>query len=274
MTTNTNREPKFLVVGNVMEETVTTEDGRTRQQVGGVGGIMARELARAEANVTLLAPVTPTQQERLNEALTTLGLTAILADGRPPAIREGTARISVRNGEPTATKGHFPVPGSIAQEIRDIRKDYDMVLCSLYLDVNDLSALAGTGGNIIANATTKGMVPRLGRMRGITAATMNQAELQALARRMRFDPDDNPAQKMGISRIFVTEGANGRTDFWMNGNRRHLPAIRVPTGADFIGAGDALTAGYAFAIANGLSTDQTMDKFLEKLLDYNAASYQ
>ena len=274
MTATPHREPKFLVIGNVMEETVTREDGRTRQQVGGVGGIMARELARAEANVTLLAPVTPTQQERLNEALTALGVTAVLADGRPPAIREGIARISVRNGEPTATKGHFPVPGSIAQEIRGMRKDYDMVLCSLYLDVNDLSELAGTGGNIIANATTRGMVPRLGRMRGITAATMNQGELQALARRIRFNPDDNPAQKMGISRVFVTHGANGRTDFWMNGNRRHLPAIKVPTGTDFIGAGDALTAGYAFGMANGLSTDQTMDNFLGKLLDYNAGSYQ
>ena len=40
-----DKKPRFLVVGNMVDEQVQREDGRTRHHIGGVGGIMARNWA-------------------------------------------------------------------------------------------------------------------------------------------------------------------------------------------------------------------------------------
>lgn len=257
-----------------MQETVTREDRRSRRQIGGVGGIMARELGRAGADVTLLAPVITSQKREMATLLEEHGVKPMLVERFPQHTRRAEADIQVKAGEPFSTKGYFAKPPSMADEIRNCRESFEYALAALYIEPDDLSLLARLGGNLVANATTKGMAPRLARMRGITAATMNHQEHAAAARQLHFGIDENPAVRLGISRVFVTRGPKGRTDYWMNGNERHLPAIKAPQGADFIGAGDSLTAGYAYAIANALATDETMDQFLADLLRYNADSYQ
>lgn len=257
-----------------MQETVTREDGRSRQQLGGVGGIMARELGRAGANVTLMAPVIEAQRAEMAELVREHSITPQLAGGMAPHTRRAEARILVKQGEPVSTRGYFAKPPPMWEAIREVRADYDWVLAALYIDPTDPSLLAGAGGNVVANATTRGMAQRLGRMRGIAGATMNQQEHLALCQALRHDPEDNPAQRLGIAPVFVTRGPGGRTDYWMNGNRRDLPAVETPAGTDFIGAGDSMTGGYAYAVANQLPTDRTMDEFLLRLLQYNAASYK
>ena len=77
----------------------------------------------------------------------------------------------------------------------------------------------------------------------------------------------------GNQTTMVTNGAKGRVIHHAGKSPRHAAAVKVPPGTDYIGAGDAATAGLVHAMAHELDQDETVDRFIADLLARNAAGY-
>ena len=104
---------KYLVIGNAQMETITqSETGLSRDHVGGVGAIMARELALAGANVTLVttAPSGPATRE-VQEAIEDSGIKPLVIPGNPPQTRRGYAHITTHKGNVPLGQGRLAPDG-------------------------------------------------------------------------------------------------------------------------------------------------------------------
>ena len=264
--------PRILVVGNALHETVTREDGAKRIHVGGVGGIMARELARAGSDVSLLCPVTEDQADNLRARLEEDGVNPILVASRTTE-RNPEVNITVRRGEPVHFQGTFPRPASIMGQLKNVISHYPIVVTGLYMNQADLDFIYRNNDSVVANATTHRLAPRLTRMKGIRAMTMNRAEAGAIMRATNTQNEKLLAQTLQPEYLLITRGATGRTMYHRGENPETAPAIPIPKGTDFIGAGDSLTAGLAYAIAQGLDPNPVMNEFLARLLKFNQEQY-
>ena len=69
-------------------------------------------------------------------------------------------------------------------------------------------------------------------------------------------------------------GRRGRAVHHADGSAKTHPALPAPAGVDFIGAGDAATAGLALALSQGLDLEETVDQAISGLLERNAGGYQ
>ena len=269
--TNPEKKHRFLVVGNAVPETVNREDGATRTHIGGVGAIMARELARAGAEVTLLCPVEESQVRDLTATLEAYGVNPM------PVIQKSRTnpgvRINIRRGEPVKINGVFPKPTSVLSRLKAVSSEYPTAVTGLYVNMSDLDHLSASHPRVIANATTNRLAPRLLRMKGVYAMTMNHTEARALMREEKTQEGQILAQRMQAEYLLITSGPVGRTLYQRGAVPDRRPPVTAPQGADFIGAGDSLTAGLAYALANDLNVQDTMDRFLEQLLKFNAESY-
>ena len=101
------------------------------------------------------------------------------------------------------------------------------------------------------------------------AVTLNRSEAGIL-RRLTNSGDDvaTLAHRLNARWLLITAGAAG----WLlvSGSRvsRH-PAVPVPPDTDFIGAGDAATAGLLYALATGKEPAPQIDNAIRRRLEYN-----
>lgn len=270
------KNPKFLVIGNAVNETVRrNSDASWRSHAGGVAAIMARELALAGADATILTTApegAPTK--RLRNMLERNNVTCHIIPGNPPQHDESTVTIHVQNGQPAQARGKWARMGGILQEITDMAPEYDMVLMSMNLSKAEMQTALQKAPKLVANATTTKNAPKLLDLKGQFAATMNQHEMEAVMATMgRGDPTHMP-EHLEAEHVLITSGARGKT-LIQRGQKAHwTPAVPVPQHTDFIGAGDAATAGLAYALAHELPLTQTIDQFITSILQRNAEGYR
>ena len=265
----------YLVIGNALPETVVSlNPNKSRVHVGGVGAIMARELALAGAAVTLLttAPTGAATQE-LADLLSNLPLQHIIVPGSPRQTQRSYAKIYTRSGKPVKAQGNFAPMGGLAAEIADLVPNFDWVLMSLNPMPRDISLASQQAANLTLNATAPSLTKRFLQAKRSRICTMNQQEANRLLDASKVNIPQNLLEKLKTDLVLVTNAANGYT-IYRNGQppQRHS-AVPAPQGTDFVGAGDAATAGLAYAEAEGLDHAPTIDRFITNLLRRNAAAY-
>lgn len=274
--TQPEQTPSFLVIGNAVNESVTrAEDGRTRRHAGGVGAVMARELALAGARVTFLTTSPPGPDlDEIRRRLDIPGLTLLADTGDPPQRKSARVAITVRAGEYAGAQGNWPRMGGLAREIEELTPRHDCSVVSLNPANSDLQAALRHSPFLVANATTAKLAPHLLSLPGLTAATLNARELGALraAAGKRFPDEELPALLQARA-VLVTRGPRGMSLITPDSHRR-APAAPTPPQTDFIGAGDAATAGLAWALVNKLPPLATTLLFTNRLIQRNAAGYE
>ena len=266
---------RYLVVGNALTETIIrSEDGANRIHIGGVGAIMARELAEAGADVTLLttAPAGWPADE-IRAALTVTGVTAVVVPGDPPQAKQSGATITTRKGGPIRAQGSWSRMGGIRREITRMAPEFDWTLVSLTLRADDLTAAAVSSRNLAVNATSKGLAPMTVSTARKSVCTMNQIEAAQIVRAVGARGPTELPEALDTGTVMVTRGARGRTIYRRGQEPETSEPVPVPEGTDFIGAGDAATAGLVMALACGLDVGETVDRSITALLERNAAAF-
>ena len=264
---------KYLVLGNAQMETITqSETGLSREHLGGVGAIMARELALAGADVTLMttAPQGPPTHE-IEEMARTSGITPLVFPGDPPQAKRGYAHIRTKNGNFRWVKGDWPRMGVLGEHIAQVKPDWTLV--ALHLHPKDLTILGKTPGKKAVNATSKKHALMIPHTPNQSVYTMNSGEARALMTEMDVTHENNLPWALGADTVMVTKGARGRVTHSFGRPTIWNDPVPVPKGTDFIGCGDAATAGLVFALAQGLDPQETVDRFVTDLMQRNADAY-
>lgn len=282
--------PRFLVIGNVLPETIIRdEDHKQREHLGGVGAIMARELARAGAEVTF-ASAYPKLHANGTDTLRKIERTLaswdiqpnIVTDDRIPA---AACTAYVRNGEPYSVRGRFVQLPCMVNTVRLLVPKYDWVLIDTMLNSTDAGEVALLAKNLVVNPCTT----RHGRYmhrslqfrtpdhkrrydHGRTLVSCNMSEWQDYRKWTGAGSIVAEAAKKEWI-IQESRGPSGRL-FATSAGSLQIDAVPVPDGADFVGCGDAMTAGLAWAYANDLSPKyEVVNQFISSLLAFNAESY-
>ena len=184
------------------------------------------------------------------------------------------ATITTRLGGPIRAQGSWSIMGGLGKHIAILAPQFDWALVSLTLRWNDLETVAKSARKLAVNATSKKHVALIPHIQEQAVTTMNQRESGKLMNLMSVrEPSDLPS-KLGVATLMVTRGARGRTVYQANGERWDAPTVPVPQGADFIGAGDAATAGLVYSQPMGLDLNETVDRFITRLLQRNADAFQ
>ena len=263
----------YLVLGNAQLETITqSETGLSRNHLGGVGAIMARELALAGANVTLVttAPPGPATRE-VQEAIEDSGIKPMVIPGNPPQTRRGYAHITTHKGNVRSVKGDWPRMGLLGPIVSQVNADWTLI--SLQLQPKDLHALQELKGPKAVNATSKKHASLIPQIPNQAVYTMNSSEATALMLDMSVLHEEDLPRALGADTVMITRGQHGRTTYTQAQPVLCHDAVPVPDGADFIGCGDAATAGLVFALAEGLDQEQTVNSFVTDLMRRNALAY-
>lgn len=267
---------RYLVVGNALPETIVrSEDGAKRLHISGVGAIMARELALAGAQTTLLstAPAgAPTQE--IEHALNRLGVIPVIVPGSPPQAKASRAVITTRNGGPIRARGSWPSMGRVMPEFAHLIRQHEWTLVSLTLVPEDLQEIRRTAHNLSVNATSVKLAQRLPTTGPLRAAAMNEQESKEIMARLGLKSRLQLPQALRAQTTMVTLGRKGWEIHQQAEPVQKSPAVPVPTGTDFIGAGDAATAALVMALAEGLDPRTTINQAISSLLKRNAQAYQ
>ena len=165
--------------------------------------------------------------------------------------------------------------GGLASRIHDLAPNFDVTLISMNLLQEDLATALASARRLVANATSPKLAPRLLRLKGQAAATLNTRELGAVRARLRTRPTPKELpQTFGADAVLLTKGPNGMTLYQDEAPPQTVPAKAPPAGTDFVGAGDAATAGLAWALAHGDDPMANAARFIAAVLKRNAASYR
>lgn len=267
---------KFLVIGNAVQEAVRREeDGNCRYHTGGVGAIMARELALAGSEVTFLttAPAgAPTK--RIKDRMGQYGASCRIVPGDPPQQNESKVTIHVSHGRPVRATGQWARMGGLREHIEELAPKHDYTLTSMNPRLEDLKEALERSNRLITNATTNRLAKTLPELKGQYAATMNQAECQSVMQALSQGQPEHLPNHMGAQLVMVTQGAQGKTILKPDEPPSHTPAPTPQKNTDFVGAGDAATAGLAYALAHDLNIHETVDRFVTSLMERNAQGYR
>ncbi len=266
----------YLVVGNALTETIIrSQDGAQRQHTGGVGAIMARELALTGARVTLLTTAPQGDAARQIQAdLEKHGMTPIVVPGQPARVWAGWAEIITRRGGPVRASGSWPRMGGLQKQITELAPEHDWTLISLNIMPQDLQAARKLAPNLAVNATSKGLAVRMAKTGEHQLATMNRDEARKLMAHLGTESHAGLPRALRANTVMVTLGRRGRIIHHADGSAETHPAVPAPAGTDFIGAGDAATAGLVLALSRGLDLGETVDQAISGLLERNAGGYR
>ena len=254
------------MIGTALPERATRQEtGQHRYHTGGVAAIMARELALAGNQVTLLTAASPgAHAAKLGENLRALGITPVIVPQITADRREPGVNILTNNGNPIRAVGHWPKLASMAPQVTTLTREHEWTLISLNITPEDRIAALRLAEHLAVNATTKNLATQAVALKGQRLLTMNQQEMQAIMARARAGQSLHDAT--GATTTMVTNGARGRVIHDAGKSPRAAAAVRVPPGTDYIGAGDAATAGLVHAMAHKLDQDETVDRFITDLL--------
>ena len=264
---------KYLVLGNAQMETITqSETGLSREHLGGVGAIMARELALAGADVTLMTTAPQGQPtEEIEESARKNDITPLVFPGNPPQAKRGYAHIKTQNGSLRWVNGDWPRMGALGKHITQVRPEWTLI--SLQIHPKDLAVIRNAPGKKAVNATSKRHALIIPRLVNQSVYTMNAGEAKTLMSEMDINREEDLPRVLGADTVMVTKGPRGRVTHGFGKPTQWDDPVAVPQGTDFIGCGDAATAGLVFAIAEGLDPQKTVDRFVTDLMERNAQAY-
>ena len=270
---------RFLVIGNAVEERVIrAETFNQRRHIGGVGAIMARELALSGDqgdDVTFLTTGAPElSRKAIRDRMSAYGIETIVSRGHPPQTQRAVARISTRNGNPVGASGNWPTMPSLEREVRDLAPKHDWTIVTANLASKELRAAAETSQNIAVNATSKYYVTRIPVVTHPRVVTMNNMEAIAINRRLKAKDHSGLRMMLGAQTLMVSEGAEGLRIHQEGQQTLKLRAPAAPPNTDFIGAGDSATVGLVYAIAHNLDLADTIRVFIQSLTLRNANDYK
>ena len=266
--------PRILVIGNAMAETVRrAENGVSSRRIGGVGAIMAQELHRCGLDVTLLAAVSSDEPGRAAQNL--LQQLPFAVRMAPAAGTVGYTEVLTTQGEPQEVDAVYPTISwaEIGAVAGRLLPQYDWVAadCNLESDALRQIVCRARVGRLVINGTAPDRCRHILSTGDFSkaAVTLNRGEAGIL-RRLTGSGDDAAtlARRINTRRLLLTEGADGY--LLVNGScvSRH-PAVPVPPDTDFIGAGDAATAGLLYALAAGKEPELQIDHAIRRRLEYN-----
>ena len=305
------RRPGILVIGNAIPERVRrAESGGEALRLGGVGAITAGALAEAAGQgggggddgssdgcgdggegvaVTLLAAVSDdgpgmTAQELLGQQAYAVRRAA--AQGTAGYSRSVTVR-----GEAQETEGVYPtitwseIGAAVAEELASERYDWVAADCNLNGEALFELARRVPAGRLVINGTADDRCERIlatiPYAKG--AVTLNRSEAALLLRRTgifkkgsgrRSIADDDAvalARRLNAQRLLLTLDADG----WMlaaGGAAFQHRSAAAPADSDFIGAGDAATAGLVGALATGAPLAPAIADAIARRLEGNRMS--
>ena len=188
---------------------------------------------------------------------------------------QGLINIRCRRGDFAGASGEWVRMGGLAPRIRELAPEYDVTLISTCLLPEDLNAALATAPRLVANATSPKLAPKLLKLKGQAAATLNTRELGAVRAHLRAKPaPEDLTRTFAASAVLLTKGPRGMTLHQDKGPSESVAATTPPQRTDFIGAGDAATAGLAWALANGHDPLPAAVRFVTALLERNAHSYR
>ena len=296
--------PGILVIGNAIPERVRrAESGAEGLRLGGVGAITAGALAEGAGQgggggggdggggvaVTLLAVVSDDGPGRTAQEL--LGQQGYAVRRAAALGTAGYSRSVTIRGEAQETDGVYPtitwseIGAAVEEELAS--EQYDWVAADCNLNGEALFELARRvpAGRLVINGTADDRCERI--MATIPyskgAVTLNRSEAAVLLRRasiftrgvvklsiLRGDAVAL-ARRLNAERLLLTLDAEG----WMlvaGGAAFQHRAAAAPADSDFIGAGDAATAGLIGALATGAPLAPAIADAIARRLEGNRMS--
>lgn len=269
--------PPTLIIGNAIPETVRrAETGATTLRIGGVGAITAQELHRCGLDVALLTTIshdTPgqTAQNLLRQqpfavhtasAAGTVGYTDVLTTG----------------GEPQELESVYPTISwdEISAAAIALIPQYDWVAADCNLDAVALREIARRTppGRLVINGTAPDRCDRILSAADYpkAAVTLNRSEAAILYNLTQTANPDELARQINAQYLLITHDADGWQLASPNGVIARHPAVPAPPDTDFIGAGDAATAGLLYALAAGQPPADHIDPAIARRLQHNRLS--
>ena len=254
--------PRILVIGNAIPETVRrAETGAATIRLGGVGAITAGELCRCDGPVavTLLATISDDTPGRMAQDLLRQQPYAVRT--APAGATAGYTESLTIGGEPQEIDAVYPtitwaeIGAAASDELASRR--YHWVAADCNLDAEALSEIARRAppGRLVINGTAADRCHRILATAGTpkAAVTLNRSEAAVLYMQTNTTPDDAGAlaRRLSAQWLLITQDAGGWTLARDDGTVSRHPAVPVPPDTDFIGAGDAATAGLICALATG-----------------------
>ena len=261
---------EILVIGTAERDTIFhTESRRLRQRLGGVGAIVAEELARLGYHVTMLAPLGDDDSGRFaKEALWTLGI-----DGVYPKVgRSAEYMVCTINGEvKEPTIANFPSWDfeDLASEesLEKLIMGSDLVVMDTSLSPNALMRIAKMATpdfGVVVSDTSSAMFPLVVQTIPSTFISMNDLEVSMLGNMSDTRPKDFDSEH-----FMITLGPSGWT---VRSKGKWLSAAgpEVPAEADFNGAGDSAAAGLIHSIMSGNDQEKSINSAIRGRLERNA----
>ena len=137
---NTQAQPRFLVVGTAIAETVRRlGDGRERRGLGGVAATMAAALAEAGNEVTLLTAVG--SGEDGDEAVALLEDAPFDARVVRRRGQAGHATINTLQGEQAGARGRWPRVEGVLETARELEGTHGALLTECNMPPEAMNAL-------------------------------------------------------------------------------------------------------------------------------------
>lgn len=283
--------PGILVIGNAIPEWVRrAESGAEGLRLGGVGAITAGALAGDPGvAVTLLAVVSDDEPGRTAQEL--LGQQGYAVRRAAALGTAGYSRSVTIRGEAQETEGVYPtitwseIGAAVEEELASERYDWVAADCNLNGEALFELARRVPAGRLVINGTADDRCERI--MATIPyskgAVTLNRSEAAVLLRRasiftrgvvklsiVRGDAVAL-ARRLNAERLLLTLDAEG----WMlvaGGAAFQHRAAAAPADSDFIGAGDAATAGLIGALATGAPLAPAIADAIARRLEGNRMS--
>ena len=261
---------EILVIGTAERDTIIhTESRRLRSRLGGVGAIVAEELARLNYNVTMLAPLGDDDSGAFaKQALSTLGIDTI----HPKVEQSAEYMVSTVKGEvQEPIIADFPT-----WEFRDLGSEEslerlidgsDLVVMDTSLSPNALmriGQMATPDFGVVVSDTYSSLFALAVQSIPSTFISMNDLEANELRNMSSTRPRD-----FDTKYYMVTLGSSGWT---VRTEGKWLSAVgpEVPAEADFNGVGDSAAAGLIHSIMSGNDQEKSINSAIRGRLERNA----
>lgn len=175
---------RFLVAGTAISERVFHNPHKvSRHGLGGTAATMALALAQAGNEVTLVTAVgTGPAAAQCRQFLVQAPFQTVITESNHTG---GAATIATRQGEPIATKGHWPKLYGIAQTAAGLAPNHDCILVDCNIEYTEFRKTITAHRTNVINATTVMMLQASVRASDIPKEmiTMNEREAWNLLER-------------------------------------------------------------------------------------------
>ena len=270
---------RVLVIGNAIPETVrrnATGAGPATIRIGGVGAITAQELHRTGLDTSLLTTISDDAPGQTAQNL--LCQQPYAVHTAPAAGTVGYTVVLTTAGEPQELDAVYPTIrwDEISAAAISLIPQYDWVAADCNLDAAALREIARRtpAGRLVINGTAPDRCDRILSTADYpkAAVTLNRSEAAILYNLTQTAHPDELARQINAQHLLITHDADGWLLASPSGIVSRHPAVPAPPDTDFIGAGDAATAGLLYALAAGQPPTDHINPAIARRLQRNRLS--